>query len=67
MADIPTNAEAETIVTLENVNKDIDSQILALAKTQASNSIIIENLRPNSEWTSTEQFIAENIQTKEVI
>lgn len=60
MNGIPLNAEAELVTRLTVINKDIDSQILELAKVQAANAIIIENARPAAQW-GTEPSVQESL------
>lgn len=47
----PANSSAEMIVKLEQHNKDLDVQILDMAKLQAKNNLIIQELQIVAEWT----------------
>ena len=56
---IPNNDEAHALHNLISINKDIDVQIMELAKKQAQNNIVIEQLKPLAKYTTPEQIAIE--------
>ena len=57
--DIALNDEARLIQQLVIANKDIDTQILELAKAQAQNNAIIKNADALAQWTTQNQLDAQ--------